>query len=197
MGFVHLHRHSEYSRLDGCGTAQQYAEEAARIGQGALALTDHGTLSGALHHIVACKQQKLVPITGVEAYFRPNRKIARSSSIAKRGTCACSRRTSRLAQPPDIVSTAFQEVEDGGGFYQYPCVDWELLKANSEGLACSSACISLLPGRAHRGRRRRVRQRVRLDDEGDLRGRLLDGDHAPRLRRAAGDQPERDRAGRS
>ena len=86
MAFVHLHRHSEFSRLDGCGTAVQYAAEAARLGQGALALTDHGTLSGALHHIQACKgkdskgtklHDPLIPISGVEAYFRPNRRIAK------------------------------------------------------------------------------------------------------------------------
>jgi len=143
MGFVHLHRHSEFSRLDGCGTAKQYAGEAARIGQGALALTDHGTLSGALHHIVACKQEKIVPITGVEAYFRPNRKVAKKFKQRQAWhLCLYAKNLTGWHSLLKIVSTAFQEVEDGGGFYQYPCVDWELLKANSEGLACSSACIS-------------------------------------------------------
>ena len=54
MGLVHLHRHSEFSRLDGVGTAQQYAERAAEMGQAGLGLTDHATLSGLLHHIKAC-----------------------------------------------------------------------------------------------------------------------------------------------
>ena len=167
MSFVHLHRHSEFSRLDGCGTAKQYAEEAARIGQGALALTDHGTLSGALHHIVACKQQKIVPITGVEAYFRPNRKVAKKFKQRQAWhLCLFAKNLKGWHSLLKIVSTAFQEVEDGGGFYQYPCVDWELLKANREGLACSSACISSYLSTLIEGGRRCVCPRVRRPDEG-------------------------------
>ena len=36
------------------------------------AQTDHGTMSGALHHIAACRQRASMPIVGVEAYFRPD-----------------------------------------------------------------------------------------------------------------------------
>jgi DNA polymerase-3 subunit alpha len=135
MSFVHLHRHSEFSRLDGLGTAQQYATRAAEMSQGALALTDHGTLSGALHHIAACKKSKIIPITGVEAYFRPDRKMAKRFKQREAfHLCLFAKNLKGWHSLLKIVSTAFQEVEDGGGFYQYPCVDWELLKANSEGL---------------------------------------------------------------
>jgi DNA polymerase-3 subunit alpha len=141
--FVHLHRHSEFSRLDGVGTAKQYADRAADLGQPALALTDHGTLSGALHHIVACRKVGILPISGVEAYFRPNRLIAKKFKQREAyHLCLFAKNLKGWHNLLEIVSTAHGEIEDGGGFYQYPCVDMELLRKHREGLACSSACIS-------------------------------------------------------
>ena len=143
MGFVHAHRHGEFSRLDGCGTAVLYAAEAARIGQGVLGLTDHGTLSGALHHIEACKAHRILPIIGVEAYFRPNRVVAKQFKQREAWhLCLYARNLKGWHNLLRLVSAAFQETQDGGGFYQYPCVDWELLSRYSDGISASSACIS-------------------------------------------------------
>ena len=152
MPFVHLHRHSEFSRLDGCGTAKQYAAEAARLGQGALALTDHGTLSGALHHIAACKgtngkgaplHDPIMPLIGCEAYFRPDRVAFKRFKQRKSWhLCLFARNLRGWHSLLRLVSTAFQEVEHGGGFYQYPCVDWDLLSRHREGLIASSACVN-------------------------------------------------------
>lgn len=140
MSFVHLHRHSEYSRLDGLGSAQHYAQRAADLGQFALAQTDHGTLSGALEHIEACRKVGVLPISGVEAYFRPDR----SSKDTRQAwhLCLYAKNLRGWHNLLRIVSVAYGEIEDGGGFYQYPCVDYELLRRYSDGLACSSACVS-------------------------------------------------------
>jgi len=153
--FVHLHRHSEFSRLDGLGTAKQYAEEAARLGQYALAQTDHGTLSGALHHIIACqnapdskgntprKGDPIIPISGVEAYYRPNRLLAKKFKLRPAWhLCLFAKNLTGWHNLLKIVSTAYAEPEDGGGFYDKPCVDMELLTRHREGIAASSACIS-------------------------------------------------------
>jgi len=140
MSFVHLHRHSEFSRLDGLGTAEQYAQEAARLGQGALAQTDHGTLSGALHHIVACQKAGITPVSGVEAYFRP----IRSNKATRKAwhLCLFAKNLTGWHNLLRIVSKAYSPVEDGGGFYQYPCVDMQLLRDHREGIVCSTACVS-------------------------------------------------------
>lgn len=140
MAFVHLHRHSEYSRLDGLGSAQQYAQRAADLGQFALAQTDHGTLSGALEHIEACRNVGVLPISGVEAYFRPDRTNKESRQAWH--LCLYAKNLRGWHNLLRIVSVAYGEIEDGGGFYQYPCVDYELLRRYSDGLACSSACVS-------------------------------------------------------
>ena len=42
--FCHLHLHTSASQLDGVGTSEDYAKEAVRIGQTALAITDHGNI---------------------------------------------------------------------------------------------------------------------------------------------------------
>jgi DNA polymerase-3 subunit alpha len=140
LSFVHLHRHSEYSRLDGLGSATHYAQRAADLDQFALAQTDHGTLSGALEHIEACRIAGVLPISGVEAYFRPDR----SSKDTRQAwhLCLYAKNLRGWHNLLRIVSVAYGEIEDGGGFYQYPCVDYELLRKYSEGLACSSACVS-------------------------------------------------------
>lgn len=140
MSFIHFHRHSEFSRLDGIGTAKEYAVRAAELGQGALAQTDHGTLSGALHHIEACKNANILPISGVEAYFRPIRqgKMTRQAWHL----CLFAKNLKGWHNLLRICSIAYAPLEESGGFYQYPCVDWDLLERYHEGLICSSACIS-------------------------------------------------------
>jgi DNA polymerase-3 subunit alpha len=137
--FGHLHRHGEFSRLDGVGTAKEYASRAADLGQGFLAQTDHGTLSGALHHITACRKVGIVPIVGVEAYYRPNRKSRMTRQAWHLILLAKNLRGwHNLLR---ICSIAYAEQSDGGGFYQHPCIDDELLDRYSDGLICTSACF--------------------------------------------------------
>lgn len=143
MAFVHLHRHSEFSRLDGLGNAKQWADQAVLLDQGALGQTDHGTLSGALHHIEACRKAGILPLSGVEAYFRPDRRKAKENKERSAyHLCLFAKNLRGWHNLLRIVSTAYGEPEEGGGFYQYPCVDWELLGRYSEGLIVTSGCIS-------------------------------------------------------
>src|SRR5512136_1624812 len=69
MSFVHLHVHSEYSLLDGLGRTDKLAAEAARLGQPALALTDHGALHGVVEFARDCKKAGIKPLVGVETYL--------------------------------------------------------------------------------------------------------------------------------
>jgi len=62
--FAHLHLHTDYSLLDGCATPETYADEAARMGQTALAITDHGDMGGCFRFWDACKSRGLKPIIG-------------------------------------------------------------------------------------------------------------------------------------
>ncbi len=46
--FVHLHVHSEFSILDGACRIPELAQRAAELDMPAVALTDHGSLAGAI-----------------------------------------------------------------------------------------------------------------------------------------------------
>ncbi len=54
--FVHLHVHSEYSLLDGLGRIKNLVKEAKKLGQPALALTDHGVMHGAIEFFRALQR---------------------------------------------------------------------------------------------------------------------------------------------
>ena len=171
MSLVHLHRHSEYSRLDGIGTAKQYADRAAELGQTALALTDHGTMSGALHHIKACRDVHILPIVGVEAYYRPNRKLAKRFKQRQAWhLCLYAKNLTGWHNLLRLVSEAFSEVEDGGGFYQYPCRRSRASRALPRGPDRFVGLLQLMARASDQGRRRRQRPRLHLQDALALQG---------------------------
>src|ERR687890_1284301 len=69
--FVHLHVHTEYSMLDGAARLNDLFGEAQRLGQTALATTDHGFVFGAFDFWSKAKSAGIKPIIGVEAYLTP------------------------------------------------------------------------------------------------------------------------------
>ncbi|MBD2863784.1 DNA polymerase III subunit alpha [Paenibacillus oceani] len=137
-GFVHLHAHSEYSLLDGASRIERMAEQAARLGMPALALTDHGVMYGAIPFYKACKANGIKPIIGCEVY------VATGSMLTK---------ASRQEQPTHhLILLAKNEtgyrnlmklVSDAHlrGFHYKPRTDLEQLAKHAEGLVCLSACL--------------------------------------------------------
>src|SRR5437879_445090 len=71
--FVHLHNHSHYSLLDGLQKVPEMLDRVQALGMSAVALTDHGTLSGAIEFYTGARQRGLKAIIGVEAYVAPRR----------------------------------------------------------------------------------------------------------------------------
>jgi DNA polymerase-3 subunit alpha len=71
MAFVHLHVHSQFSILDGTAPVDALAKRAAKLGMGALALTDTGNLYGAVAFYKACKGEKIKAIIGAELHVQP------------------------------------------------------------------------------------------------------------------------------
>lgn len=68
MNYCHLHVHSHYSVLDGMSPVSMLVAKAAQHGHRAMALTDHGNMSGAFQLYKACKQHGVLPYPGLEAY---------------------------------------------------------------------------------------------------------------------------------
>lgn len=67
--FFHTHVHSEFSCLDGMADIQRMAEKVAKFKQPALALTDHGNMSGSFQLYKHCKANGVLPFVGLEAYI--------------------------------------------------------------------------------------------------------------------------------
>lgn len=67
--FVHLHNHGMASLLDGFSTPEEMADRASSLEQPAIALTDHGTMAGALKFQEACDEKGIKPLIGIEGYF--------------------------------------------------------------------------------------------------------------------------------
>ena len=78
--FVHLHVHSEYSLLDGAIRMEHLVKKAASLGMPALALTDHGSLFGAVEFYQSAEEAGIKPIIGCEIYVAPGSMLEKKSS---------------------------------------------------------------------------------------------------------------------
>src|ERR1700757_866467 len=70
--FTHLHLHTEYSLLDGACDVKKLCERVSKLGQKAVAMTDHGNIYGAVHFFNAAKEYGVKPILGCELYVCKN-----------------------------------------------------------------------------------------------------------------------------
>src|SRR3989440_13101959 len=64
--YAELHCHSNFSFLDGASHPEELAEEAARLGLAALALTDHDGLYGVVRFAEAARAVGLPTVFGAE-----------------------------------------------------------------------------------------------------------------------------------
>jgi DNA polymerase-3 subunit alpha len=126
-----------------------YAERTAELGQSALAITDHGTLSGVLYHVQACEAVGVKPIVGMEAYFRPDVEADREAKAQYDYThlVLLAKNYEGFNNLMQLSTWAWQE-----GFYSRPAVQWDILRKHSAGLIASSSCVNgYLPRRITEG----------------------------------------------
>jgi len=71
--FVHLHVHTQYSLLDGAIRIDALLKQCAEFGMGSVAITDHGTMFGAIAFYESAKKAGIKPIIGCECYVAPRR----------------------------------------------------------------------------------------------------------------------------
>jgi len=132
--FVHLHVHSEYSILDGACRIPDLAARAAELEMPAVALTDHGSLAGAVELYREAGKAGVKPIVGCEVYVADDRH-AQQKGYAHLTLLAES--NEGYANLIKLASAGYLE-----GYYYKPRVDWELLEGHSQGLIALSGCLS-------------------------------------------------------
>ncbi len=138
--FVHLHTHSEYSLLDGLGRVKDLVSEAKRLGQPALALTDHGAMHGAIEFFRAAKQAEIKPIIGVEAYQtvwgRPMDGRDAQFDRENYHLLLLAKDMTGYRNLLKIVSASHLN-----GYYYKPRVDHDFLAQHAEGLIATTGCL--------------------------------------------------------
>ena len=137
--FVHLHLHTEYSLLDGACRIQPLMEHLKKIGQKAVAITDHGVMYGAVDFYKAAKKAGIKPIIGCELYVAARTRFDRVYELdasAYHLVLLCKNETG-YKNLIKLCSAGFTE-----GFYVKPRIDFDLLKQHAEGLVCLSACLA-------------------------------------------------------
>ena len=137
--FVHLHVHSEFSLLDGACRIKELPRQAAKLGQKAIAITDHGNMYGVVDFYKACKEEGVKPIIGCEVYVAPRTrfdKVHKIDSSPYHLVLLCKNRIG-YQNLIKMVSEA-----NLNGFYNKPRIDHDLLEQYHEGLVCLSACLA-------------------------------------------------------
>jgi DNA polymerase-3 subunit alpha len=132
--FVHLHVHSEYSILDGACRVPALAARAAEFDMPAVALTDHGSLAGAIELHKEARKQGVKPVLGCEVYVTDDRRAQKKGYAHLTLLAADNGGYGNLIK---LSSLGYVE-----GYYYKPRVDWELLERHAPGLIALSGCLS-------------------------------------------------------
>jgi len=83
--YIPLHVHSHFSLLDGLSKPHQIADRCLSIGVSSCALTDHGTISGAVQFYQAMRSKNIKPILGCELYISEQNSSIKTKENSKLG----------------------------------------------------------------------------------------------------------------
>ncbi len=139
MKFTHLHVHSHYSLLDGLPKIDPLIDRALELGMDSLAVTDHGSLYGAVEFYKKAKAKGLKPIIGTELYVAPESRLAKRPKIDDKNyhIILLVKNKTGYQNLVTLMTKAWLE-----GFYYKPRIDKEILRQHSEGLIGTSACLA-------------------------------------------------------
>jgi DNA polymerase-3 subunit alpha len=144
MGYVGLHVHTHYSLFDGIATPQEYVDRAAELGMSAIAITDHGSLSGHREMYRAAKEKGIKPILGVEGYITEDRFDRRDKDERTGPLDLVYNHLVLLAKNPKGLENLnkLNEIAWTEGFFKKPRIDWKVLEQYKEGIVVTSGCLS-------------------------------------------------------
>ena len=135
--FVHLHNHTHYSLLDGLTKIPELVQFVKDQGMEAVAVTDHGTMSGLVELYKCCNDAGIKPILGLEAYVAARRMEDHDPAHDKQRFHI----TLLAMNNQGFVNLChlMSEAEIHGRYYK-PRIDHPLMEKYSEGIICLSGC---------------------------------------------------------
>lgn len=136
--YVHLHNHTQYSLLDGLTKVPALLTRVKEMGMDAVAITDHGTMSGTIEFYTSARANGVKPIVGMEAYVAPRAYTDKDSAHDRQYF-----HLTILAMNAEGYKNLMRlsSIANLEGFYYRPRIDRELLKKYNPGLIILSGCI--------------------------------------------------------
>ncbi len=137
--YVHLHNHTHHSLLDGLTKIPDLVNRVKELGMEAVAITDHGTMSGAIELYKAAKDADIKPILGLEAYVAARSRHDRDPSKDKvrYHITLLAMNNQGYQNLMRLSTTANLE-----GIYYKPRIDHEIIEKYNEGIIALSGCAS-------------------------------------------------------
>src|SRR5687767_8036476 len=139
MSFAHLHVHTEYSMLDGFSNIKKLVKRVKELNMPAVAITDHGTMFGVIDFYKAATAEGINPIIRVEAYLAARGMQDRDSKLDRTSTHLLLLAENETGYKNLLKISSAAQLD---GFYYYPRIDRDFLAAHSEGIICTSGCMS-------------------------------------------------------
>ncbi len=143
MAFVHLHNHTEYSLLDGITHVKDMVRRAADLGMPAVAITDHGVMSGVVELCDACAAveaetgKRVKPIYGCEVYFTTDDELRTDTKPRLYHLLLLAKTTDGYHNLLKLVSESHVD-----NFYYKPRTTLAQLRKYGHGIIGASACIA-------------------------------------------------------
>lgn len=138
---VELHAHTKMSRMDGLNDVETLVETAARWGQPAVAITDHGVVQGFPDAAKKAAALGIKMIYGMEGYIFDD-----ADCQAEDGTIDYKKTGTNhiilLAETQAGIQSLYKLVSLShlDYFYKKPRIPWSVLEAHREGLIVGAAC---------------------------------------------------------
>jgi DNA polymerase-3 subunit alpha len=137
--YVHLHNHTHYSLLDGLTKVPDLITAVTAMGMQAIAITDHGTMSGVVEFYKAAKAANIKPIIGLETYVAARSRFDRDPQKDKGRYHLTVLAMNNQGYQNLMMISSLANLE---GMYYKPRIDHELLEKYNEGLIILSGCAS-------------------------------------------------------
>ncbi len=139
MSFVHLHVHTTYSLLDGFSNIKKLVKRVKEMDMPAIAITDHGTMFGAIEFFNTATSAGVKPIIGLEAYLAARGMKDRDSHLDKHSSHLLLLAQNDIGYRNLLSIASAAQTE---GFYYFPRIDHDFLAAHSEGLIATTGCMA-------------------------------------------------------
>lgn len=135
--FVHLHNHTHHSLLDGLTKIPDLINKVKDHGMKAVAITDHGTMSGSIEFYKAARDAGIKPIIGLETYMAARSRLDRDPSKDKNRFHLTLLSMNETGYKNLMKLSTSANLE---GVYYKPRIDHEILEKYNEGLIVLSGC---------------------------------------------------------